>query len=127
MNYIQTNPNPLENDTGDCVVRAICIAENRNWDDVYLDLMIEGFFKKRMIEDNRLWIPYLRKRGYRKYNIPDTCPDDCYLLSDFVRDHPQGRYIVGTGSHTIAVIDGIAHDTWNSLDKVVLFYFTKED
>lgn len=127
MGYIPTNPNPDNNDTGDCVVRAICIVENKDWDDVYLDLVVEGFFKKRVFEDNRVWIPYLRKRGYQKHNIPDSCPDDCYLVSDFARDNPKGRFIVGTGTHAIAVVDGTVYDTWNSRDQVALFYLEKED
>lgn len=124
--YIAVNPNPLKNKTGDCVIRAISIVENRNWDDVYLDLMVEGFFSKLMIEDNRLWTSYLHGLGYRRYVIPDTCPD-CYLIRDFVRDNPQGRFILGTGTHVVGVIDGKYFDTWDSGDKVPLFFFKKED
>ena len=38
MGYIETNPNPQQNDTGDCVIRAISIAEGETWDDVFIDL-----------------------------------------------------------------------------------------
>lgn len=123
--YIAVNPNPLNNNTGDCVIRAISIAEGKEWDDVYLDLMVEGFFSKLMIEDNRLWTKYLHGLGYRRYNIPDTCPD-CYLIKDFVRDNPQGVFILGTGTHTVTCIDGRLFDTWDSSECVPLFYFKKE-
>ena len=38
------NKNPLARDTNDCVIRSISCAENRSWDDVYLELVeIEKF------------------------------------------------------------------------------------
>lgn len=40
--FILKNPNPLERSVGDCTVRAIALATDREWDDVYLDLCIEG-------------------------------------------------------------------------------------
>ena len=33
-------------------------------------------------------------------------------LNQFVKDHPQGRYIVTTHGHALAIIDGIVHDTF---------------
>ncbi len=126
MGYIPTNPNPENNQTGDCVVRAICIAEDRDWDDVYLDVFADSFFKKLTIEDNRLWNHYLHKLGYKRYIIPDTCPD-CYSVREFAEDHPQGTYILGTGTHAIAVIDGDYYDTWDSGHKVPIFYWKKEE
>lgn len=123
--YIPTNPNPNNRNTGDCVVRAISIAEDKDWDDVYLDLFAEGFFEKEMAETNWLWGGYLRKLGYVRHGIPDTCPD-CYTIREFAEDHPHGIYIVGTGSHVVAVINGDYYDTWDSGHKVPLFYFAKE-
>lgn len=123
--YIPTNPNPNNRNTGDCVIRAISIAEDRDWDDVYLDLMVLGFFEKDMVETNSLWGGYLRDRGYTRHGIPDTCPD-CYSIREFALDHPQGTYIVGTGSHVVAVIDGRYYDSWDSGHKVPLLYWEKE-
>lgn len=125
MSFILTNPNPKGNLTGDCVIRAICIVEGRDWDDVYLDLMSKGFMEKDMIESNVLWSSYLHSLGYTRHIIPDTCPD-CYTVSDFTRDYPVGTYILGTGSHVICVINGNHYDTWDSSAKVPIFYWEKE-
>ena len=125
MSFILTNPNPKGNLTGDCVIRAICIAEGRDWDDVYLDLMAKGFMEKDMIESNVLWSSYLHSLGYTRHIIPDTCPD-CYTVSDFTRDYPVGTYILGTGSHVICVKNGNHYDTWDSSAKVPIFYWEKE-
>ena len=44
----------------------------------------------------------------------------------FCEDHPYGIYIVGTGTHAIACVDGNYYDTWDSGDESPLFYWKKE-
>lgn len=126
MGYIPTNPNPNNNYTGDCVIRAISIAENKEWDDVYVELMVKGFAMKDMIESNELWNSYLHGLGYSRYIIPDSCPD-CYTVREFAEDHPHGTYILGTGSHVICVIDGDYYDTWDSGHKVPIYFWMKKE
>lgn len=123
--FIPTNPNPNNKYTGDCVIRAICIAEDKEWDDVYLELMVKGYAMKDMIESNELWNSYLHGLGYSRYIIPDTCPD-CYSVREFAQDHPHGRYILGTGTHAVAVINGDYYDTWDSGHKVPIYFWRKE-
>lgn len=123
--FIPTNPNPNNNMTGDCVIRAISIAEDKDWDEVYLELMVDGYAKKDMIESNELWSAYLHRLGYTRHIIPDTCPD-CYTVREFAQDHPRGIYILGTGTHAVTVIDGDYYDTWDSGHKVPIYYWKKE-
>ena len=125
MGYIPTNPNPNNNYTGDCVIRAICIAEDKEWDDVYVELMVKGYAMKDMIESNELWSSYLHGLGYSRYIIPDSCPD-CYTVREFAQDHPRGTYILGTGTHAVAVINGDYYDTWDSGHKVPIYFWRKE-
>lgn len=123
--FIPTNPNPLNKLTGDCVIRAICIAEDKEWDDIFLELMIKGYEQKDMIESNALWNEYLHRLGYKRYIIPDTCPD-CYTIKDFCNDYPQGVYILATGTHVVAVINGDYYDTWDSGNETPVYYWKKE-
>ena len=123
--FIPTNPNPNNNMTGDCVIRAISIAEDKDWDEVYLELMVDGYAKKDMIESNELWSAYLHRLGYTRHIIPDTCPD-CYTVREFAQDHPRGIYILGTGTHAVTVIDGDYYDTWDSGHKVPIYFWKKE-
>lgn len=124
--YIPQNINPCRKYTGDCVVRAIGVATNRSWDDIYFDVAIEGFLMKEMPSDNDVWSTYLKKEGFKRYLIPDTCPD-CYTIRDFTQDNPVGTYILATGSHVVPVIDGNYIDTWDSGDEVPIYYFEKEE
>lgn len=126
MSFVETNPNPLRKYTGDCVIRAISIAEDATWDDVFLDLMLESFALKDIPSSNHAWGTYLRSLGYHRYVIPDTCPD-CYTIREFVRDNPSGTFILATGTHVVAVIDGEYLDTWDSGDEVPIYYWRKEE
>lgn len=124
--YVFANPNPHKLITDDCVIRAISLAEARPWEDVYLDLMVEGYIEKEMPNANGVWGQYLMDKGYKRHSLPDTCPM-CYTLKEFSEDHPTGTYIVGTGTHAVAVISGDVYDTWNSLATTPLYYFTVEE
>ncbi len=126
MSFIQTNPNPAHRYTGDCVIRAISIAEDKSWDDVFMELVIESFALKDIPSANHVWGSYLRKIGYDRYVIPNRCPD-CYTVVDFTNDHPEGTYILATGSHVVAVIDGSYLDSWDSGEEVPIYYWKKEN
>jgi hypothetical protein len=78
-----------------------------------------------MPSSNAVWAAYLRHKGFKKRVIPDTCPE-CYTVKDFCEEHPQGRFVLGTGKHAVAVVDGICFDTWRSEGELPIYYFEKE-
>ena len=111
---------------GDCTVRAIAIATGSAWVDTYLDLCLLGMVMADMPSANAITTAYLKKNGFRRRTIPDDCPD-CYTIEDFCKDHPQGVYVIGTGSHLTTVIDGTLFDSWNSLAETPVYYFEKSE
>ena len=124
-NYAYINPNPKEKKVGDCTIRAISVALNKSWEDIYLDLAIKGYLMADMPSSNEVWGSYLIDKGWKYHHLPDTCPL-CYTIENFCEDNPKGTYIVATGSHIVCVKDGKFLDTWDSGDKVPLFYFERE-
>lgn len=88
MAFIKYNENPYKNDTIDCVIRGIAKFLDLSWDDVYIDLMVEGFVYKEVPHRNYVWDSYLRNKGFYKVSIPDTCPEMVILerLWDIRRD-----------------------------------------
>lgn len=126
MAYIFENPNPNGQFVGDCVIRALSIALNQTWDEVYLELSTYGFLLRDMPSSNRVWSEFLREQGFKSNVITNTCPY-CYTVKDFCRDYPQGVYVLATGTHVVTVIDGNYHDAWDSGDEVPIYYFTKEE
>lgn len=123
--YIYFNPNPIKLSVGDCTIRAISGALNISWKQAYIYLVVQGFLMFDMPSANRVWGEFLRKRGFKKYQIPDTCPD-CYTIKDFCMDNPKGTYILGTGEHVVCVKDGAYLDSWDSGNEIPIYYFKKE-
>lgn len=125
MAYKMFNPNPTRKLVGDCVIRAISKTLNKPWEDVYLDVVLQGFIMHDMPSSNDVWGTYLMNNGFKRYIIPDTCPD-CYTVQQFCQDNPQLTGILATGTHVIAVSGGDYYDTWDSGDEVPIYYWRKE-
>lgn len=123
--YIYTNPNPDNKSTGDCVIRALSIVTGNTWEQTYIKLCLKGLEMSELPNSNSVWGAYLKQIGYRRETIPNTCPD-CYTIQGFCMDHPEGRYVVCTGSHAVAVINGDIYDAWDSSNEIPTFYFHKE-
>jgi hypothetical protein len=123
--YEYYNPNFVRTNAGDCVIRAISRAERKSWKTIYIALCFEGFCLWDLPNANNVWDSYLHHKGYKRYIIPDTCPD-CYTVKQFTREHKTGTYILATGEHAIAVIDGVYYDSWDSGESVPVYYYAKE-
>lgn len=116
------NANPAKKRVGDCVIRAISIATGKPWEDVYDDLCRVGREEFDMPSSNRVWGLYLYWLGFSPFILPDDCPS-CITVREFARRFPAGAYIVGTGAHAVAVIDGDYYDTWDSGRTVPRYFF----
>lgn len=122
--YVHYNPNPRDmTRAGDCVIRALSIAVNKSWEEVYLELSMLGYRIGDMMSANHVWDEFLRSYGYRRKTLPDTCPA-CYTVRDFCIDYPVGKYILAMGSHVVAVVDGDYFDAWDSGSEVPIYYYT---
>lgn len=124
MRYINYNPNPMGLSVGDCTIRAISKVTNKSWKTTYLNLVLQGYKMYDMPSANRVWGEYLQEIGYVRRIIPDTCPN-CYTVRDFCMEHPIGRYILGTGEHVVAVVDGYYYDSWDSGNEIPIYYFER--
>ena len=88
--------------------------------------MVEAFHLYDMPSSNYVWGAYLKSKGYTRENLSNTCPD-CYTLRQFCVDHQDGKYIVATGTHAVAVDNGNIYDSWDSSDEVVIYYYKKKE
>lgn len=123
--YSYYNENPRGKNVGDCTVRAISKATGKGWGETYLALAIEGYLESDMPSANAVWGSYLRRAGYKRYMIPDTCPD-CYTVGRFAYEHPTGTYILALSGHVVCVQDGTIFDSWNSENEIPLYFWQKE-
>ena len=120
--WIRLNANPANRNVGDCVVRAIAVATGRPWTDVYDELICTARSVYDMPSSNVAWGLYLYRMGFEPFILPDACPE-CVTVREFARRFPHGRYIIGTGSHAVAVVGGNYIDTWDSGDCVPSYFF----
>lgn len=122
--FVEFNPNPYKKNVGDCVIRALAKALDKPWHDIYIDLCLLGYVFGDWGSSNAVWSAYLKHKGFKRRTIED-CPD-CYSIEDFCQDHPNGIYVIGTGTHAVAAIDGCYYDAWQSGREPVVYYFEKE-
>ena len=119
------NPNPCRQEEPDCVVRAIALATDQDWEDVHWDLCTLSHIRCTMPSVNWLWGLYLKAYGFRRFQLPETCPE-CVTVREFARRYPEGTYVIGTGSHAVAIINGDWLDAWNSGDEIPSYFYVKE-
>lgn len=119
------NANPFGLKVGDCTVRAICKATDKDWEDTYLALALQGYKMHDMPTANHVWGAYLKEQGFTRNPLPATCPD-CYTVSQFADEHPSGTYILALSGHVVCVQDGYWFDTWDSGDEIPLYYWERK-
>ena len=130
--YVYLNVNPDKKRTTDCVIRGVSFVLDQDWDTTFTHIAVECIKEHDMPEYNYIWAGYLRRRGFKRFMISDTCPN-CYTVKDFCRDNPVGTYllvIVGYGSdggHVVAVRDGNYFDIWDSGNEVPTYYWVNEE
>ena len=122
--YVYENLNPQGKNVGDCAIRAVAKATGQTWIQAYMALYVHGLQLADLANSDAVWTSYLRNKGFTRGVIPDTCPD-CYTVADFAEDHPVGTFVLGTGSHAVAVIDGTIFDAWDSSNAIPIFFMQK--
>lgn len=125
MNFIKTNPNPEGKKTGDCVIRAIAIAEKKSWIEVYDALCELGREMSDMPNMKKVYETYLIKNGWVKQKMPKHSNGKRYKLRELADENPKGVFIMGVVHHIATVIDGDLYDTWDCGRKCVGNYFSR--
>lgn len=126
MSYQYFNPNPDGKNVGDCVIRAICKAFDYDWEKAYIQMCLQGFIMHDISASDSVWGAYLRNHGFKKHVLPNICPE-CYTLKEFAENSPYGTFVVKTDDHVTTVVNGIYYDSWDSGNKVVIYYYQKQE
>lgn len=120
--WVWANPNPKKKEVPDCVIRAICIALNKPWLETSDELYEVARRDFSVTSDDNVWGHYLYNLGFEPFLIPLECPR-CTTVQEFTKMYPYGTYIIGTGTHAVAVIDGNYYDSWDSGHTVPTFFW----
>lgn len=107
----------VANDAGDCVARAIAIAHELPYREVYDALAERAAAKggRRSARDGvapKVYKPYLATLGFQwtpTMSIGSGCTH--HLRAGEVPD--RGRFVVRLSGHLTALVDGVIHDTYD--------------
>ena len=122
--WVYYNPNPKEMKVGDCAVRACCKATYSTWNQVFADLVEIAYRRKDVLSANAVWGEYLNRNGYVRHEV-ETYMTERSTVNDFCKTHPYGTYVLGLDGHVVAVEDGKYFDTWDSGDRIPLYYWER--
>ena len=100
---------------GDCVCRAFAITSGRDYKEVY-DALREATGKSPRQSVNTRSVKFKRFAAAMGYTWQPLCyvgaTTSVHLYAD---EFPtQGRYVCHANGHSIAVVDGVVRDTWDS-------------
>lgn len=124
--HIFRNPNPSKSTkSGDCVVRALSIALDLGWDEVYHDLCQLGGQIKRMPNDAENYRTYLINAGLIRTGISNKKGSKRPTVDSFARSHKEGTYILEVANHIVTVRDGYYYDTWDCGEKHLYGFWAK--
>ena len=136
--WIKYNPNPQNNNTGDCSIRAYCKAENLDWNTAYDMATKVGKEMSMICDDHKVVDKILTEKFGYTYHKGDHCfvkdkdgkgkleKGKKKTINEFAIEHPKGKYILWVHAHVVTVIDGYYYDSWDSGNKKINGYYTKE-
>lgn len=120
--YVKENLNPQNKNVGDCVIRAISKVLNQSWGRTYIELAVYGYTMADLQSADSVWNQYLLDKGFTKALLPINCPN-CMTVREFADIYSKGRFLLFVGEHVVCVVDGCYYDTWDSGDRVVIYYY----
>ena len=135
------NANPKGRMTCDCVVRAICTAMDRPYNDVLKEMFEVSIETGYEYTDKKCIEKYLESKGWTKYKQPRkgdntkyTGKEFCdWIQEDINHDEFCGydmsylkRIIANIGgNHIVAIVNGKVNDIWDSTGGCIGNYWVK--
>lgn len=110
------NCNPANRQVNDCVVRAISLAQNRNWDIVYSELSTLAQQQCTMLDD----VSFIENYLNRLYNTKCfKCKGYRMTVEEFIKNNPIGTFLITMKGHITCVINGKIYDTWDCSENFI--------
>jgi len=119
------NPNPKKHEVGDCVVRAMCKAMEKEWDEVYQDLCSLGMELKAMPNDDIVWKKYLLENGFQYHKVSNKKGSKRPRVNEFAKDNKEGTYILRVANHIVTCVDGYYYDLFDAGSSALYGYYEK--
>ena len=124
IEYSKFNINPKGKKTGDCVVRAIAVALDRDYVEVYTELFELSLKTGYILNDKRVEEKFLALNGFIKHKQPKKADGKKYLIGELDRICRKSVVVVSCAHHLTVVKNGVLLDTWDCRGKCISNYYT---
>ena len=124
--YWQPNKRDLKDKYGDCVIRALTKVLNKEWQEVFDDLVPIARELQCMPNGKPCFEKYLKDNGFIYHGISNTKGTKRPTVDRFTKDHKKGTYFLRVANHVVASVDGYYYDTWDSGHKPLYGYWEKQ-
>lgn len=124
--YYQPNKKDLKDNYGDCVIRALTKVLDKEWSDIFDELVPLARDMQCMPNSKPCYQSYLESKGFTYQGISNKKGVKRPTVKSFTKEHPEGEYILRVAHHIVAVKDGQYHDTWDSGHKSLYGYWSKQ-
>lgn len=124
--YYQPNKKDLKDKYGDCVIRALTKAMNKEWLEVFEELLPYARQLQCMPSEKLCYETYLKANGFEYVGISNKKGSKRPTVDRFAKDHKQGTYVLNVANHIVAVVDGIYYDKWDCGECCLYGYLEKK-
>ena len=125
IDYECKNVNPKGKKTGDCVVRALSLAMNMDYVEVYKALFELSLKTGYIVNDKRVEEKFLAQCGFVKHKQPKKPSGKKYLVGEFDKLCREIVIVVSCAHHLTVVLNGVLTDSWDCRGKCISNYYTK--
>lgn len=123
--YYQPNKMDLKDNYGDCVIRALTKVLDKEWLEVFNELLPTAIELQCMPNSKYCYEKYLKDSGFVYTGISNKKGSKRPTVKSFTKEHNAGTYFLRVAHHVVAVVDGVYYDTWDSGDCSLYGYWTK--
>ena len=121
--YYQPNKKDLKDNYGDCVIRALTKLFDKEWIQVFNDLLPYAREMQCMPNGKPCFEKYLSENGYTYHGISNKKGTKRPTVKSFARSHKNGKFFLRVAHHCVACIDGTYYDTWDSGEHCLYGYW----
>lgn len=113
--YENYNANPFKRKTGDCVIRAVCVALGEEWEDTYKGMLEIALETREAVSWKNNYEEYLKRKGYNMKKMPKKPNGKRYTVKEFLEQlaDPKKNYVIKIANHVTCIEKGTLVDIWN--------------
>lgn len=113
--YICNNPRTISTELNDCVVRALSLAFNVEYDKVHVLCAKAGRKPRKGMLRAQTDKVIKQLAGDSTAQLDKLPKGKRQTFTTFARENPKGKWVVLKSGHAVAMIDGVYHDNGSAI------------